>query len=258
MRKPLAAVVLFAAGLAGCRSGGPKVVGRDSATSSAWRGLIGQRLLLRAVGDQPQVVVKPGKLPKGTCDVAVEVASAAPVEGGAILTLRSLGRVRIGDAPTVGPCKAAAPQIVLTLAGGLEGHPEEWLQTPEAYLAAHGYPLESRPAVAEPAVAADSRPNIIGEPRRLGRRVTDWPKPLLSIEPSFDGHGKVHHEGEIDFEVVVGADGRLFKPHLMTPLEESQEKSVLALLDLWRFDPAREGKDAVPARYEGRTVLRIY
>jgi hypothetical protein len=259
MRKSLLTVVLLVAvAVTGCRSSRPVTVGGGAPTASRWHSLVGQRLLLRGLGETAQVTIKAGKIPRGTCDVAVEVVSADPAEGGVRLALRSLGRVRIGEAPTVGPCKALAPRITLTLTGGEEGHVDSWLQTPEAYLAGHGKPLEARETVPEPKVAADVRPAAPEEAHHLARRVTVWPKPLLSIEPALSSNGKVHHEGEIELDVVVGADGRLFNPRLLTPQDENKERDIESVLTLWRFEPAREGKTAVPAHYSGRTVLRIY
>lgn len=256
MRKPIAAVLLTL-GIVGCRSGRPVTV-QTEATPSRWKPLVGQKLLLRGVGDESQATVKPGKPPKGKCDVAVEVQSADPIANGVRLSLRSLGRVRIGEAATVGPCKALAARITLTLTGGQEGHIEELLQTPEAYLAAHGQPLPTHETVPEPKAAADRRPAAPEEAHHLARRITVWPKPLLSIEPALSSNGKVHHEGEIEFDVVVGADGRLFDARLLTPQDENKERDIESVLALWRFEPGREGKTLVPAHYNGRTVLRIY
>jgi hypothetical protein len=259
MRKQLAAIIVGTVVLGACASKKPVKVDSGPGTPQALKALVDQRLLLRSFGDRRDVVLKPGKELKGTCDVAVLVTSAQPVDAGARFTLRSLGRVRLGDAPTSGPCKELAPQIGLTLTGSLAQTPEQWLLTPEAYLTAHGKTIFSATPQPAPKLAADSRANAGDEERRLGRRVTVWPKPLLAVEPAFSGGAsKVKHEGEIQFDVIVGADGRLFEPRVRTALADEQEKNVLQVLDLWRFEPARDDKAPVPARYDGRTVLRIY
>jgi hypothetical protein len=257
MRKQIAAVIAGAALLGACASKKPARVDAGPTTPANLKALVDQRLFLRSFGDRRDIVVKPGKEPKGTCDVAVLVTSAQPApDASARFTLRSLGRVRVGEAPTIGPCKELAPQIGLTLAGSLAQKPEQWLLTPEAYLESHGKKAFSATPLPAPKLAADARANAGDEERRLGRAVVSWPKPMLQVEPAFSG--KVPHQGEIEFDVVVGADGRLFEPRVRTGLSDEQEKNVLQVLDLWRFEPARNAKEAVPARYDGRTVLRIY
>jgi hypothetical protein len=240
-------------------------VSGENAAEAALRPLVGQRLVLRHYGDRKDVVVKPGEARKGTCDSLVEVKQAVPAEGGARLTLATLGRVRVEDRPTAGPCKGLASMVGLSVKGVDVGHPETWrdflgtlLQTPEAYLDAHGRKFTLTPG-AEPKEFADRSTSANDEGRRLARKVTAWPKPVLAFEPAFVSTQKaLRQEGQIDFSGIVGADGRIFQPKLTTSLDEAQEETFLSMLALWRFEPAREGDKLVPARWEGRTVLRLY
>jgi hypothetical protein len=191
------------------------------------------------------------------------VLSATPADGGARFVLTSLGRVRVGDGPAAGRCQHLVSPIALTLKGA-GSSPDEWrravgavLLTPEAYLAANGKTYAYSPEP-EPKLAATASSTGDSDERSLGRRVTVWPKPLFSIEPAISGGGRVQHQGEVDFKLVVGADGRPFRPEVTTPLSDEHTKHVMSVLSLWRFEPAREGDKPVPARYNGRTVFSIY
>jgi hypothetical protein len=57
---------------------------------------------------------------------------------------------------------------------------------------------------------------------------------------------------------VIGADGRTFRPEIKTPLSDEHTRYIASVLQVWRFDPAKAGDKAVAARYEGRTVFKIY
>jgi hypothetical protein len=261
----LVAMLGVTAALAGCRSTQKITISDEGNARPALSLWVGQNLVLRHFGDRSEVVMKPGETPKGTCDVAVRVSAAEPIPSGVRFTLAAVGRLRIADGSTVGLCKMLVPRIGLTLKPADAVHSETWrdplgkvLMTPEAYLAANGRTF-NLPAGAAPKAAAD--PSIMAdeEARRMARHVTSWPKPLFEVEPAFAAaSGKVHYEGEITFEAIVGADGRVFEPKVKTSLDDAQIKQVISALDLWRFEPAREADHAIAARYEGRTVLRIY
>jgi hypothetical protein len=259
----MGALVVLAVAVGGCRSSGRVSVHEERPGIDPLKEYVGQRLVLRHFGDRKDVAVRAGDDRKATCDVAVQVSAATAVDGGIRFLLQSLGRVRVGDS-TVGRCDGLASPITLTAKGINPAKPDEWrtfiasiLQTPEAYLTAHGKSFQYAPEP-EPKVAA--RAGVVGEDeeRRLGRRVTAWPKPVFAIEPAISSTGKVHHQGEVEFEVVVGADGRPFRPKVTTPLSEEHTQHVTSVLQLWRFEPAREGDKPVPAHYEGRTVFSIY
>jgi hypothetical protein len=259
----LVTLVVLAATLGGCRSAGRVSVREETPGADPLKEYVGQHYVLRHFGDRKDVALRPGDDRKATCDVAVQVAAATPSDGGIRFLLTSFGRTRIGET-TVGRCQRLVSPIALTIKGVSAGRPEEWrtfvasvLQTPEAYLAAHGK-TQTYAAEPEPRVAA--RAGLIGddEERRLGRRVTAWPKPLFAIEPAVASTNKVHHQGEVEFRLVVGADGRPFRPVVLTPLSDEHAKVITSVLRLWRFEPARETDKAVPAYYDGRAVFSIY
>src|SRR5207245_9191779 len=92
--------------------------------------------------------------------------------------------------------------------------------TPEGYLRAYGVAFDL-PSAGEPAVAASNETNAPDEERRLGRRVTSWPRKLFWVDPIYrDPRHVVRHEGEVEFEAVVGADGRLYRPRVIARSEK--------------------------------------
>jgi hypothetical protein len=264
MKKPWIFASLVLAGLTGgCRSGGRTSVGEQKPGADPLRQFVGQKMVLRHFGDDKTAVVKRGDKPSGGCDMAVQVAAAVAAGDSVKFTLDPLGRIRVGG-NVVGKCGGQPTQTTLTAKGVDPARPDDWrdvlavaLLSPEAYLAANGRPLAFAPEP-EPKLAASASATGDSEERRLGRRVTVWPKPVLSVEPAVRGSGKVKHEGELEFSAVVGSDGRVFRPELKTPLSDEHARYVATVLQVWRFEPAREGEKSVPARYEGRTVFKIY
>lgn len=93
----------------------------------------------------------------------------------------------------------------------------------------------------------------------MGRRVTTWPRKLFWVDPAYRDPGhRVRHEGEVEFEAVVGADGRLYRPQIRGGLDKVHIAAIERVLPMWRFEPARAGKDPLPAHVESRLVFRIY
>jgi hypothetical protein len=81
---------------------------------------------------------------------------------------------------------------------------------------------------------------------------------VLAVDPWYhDPSGRVHQEGEVQLDAVVGADGRLYRPQLRTGLATAQEQAVLRTLPLWRLEPARRGDEAVAARVALQPILHI-
>jgi hypothetical protein len=93
---------------------------------------------------------------------------------------------------------------------------------------------------------------------RFARDVTRWPRRRLWIEPAFSDPGKIKHEGEVEIAGIAGADGRLYRGGITTPLDEKHQRAIERSFFLWRFEPARKAAEAVAARVTERTVFRIY
>jgi hypothetical protein len=134
---------------------------------------------------------------------------------------------------------------------------DEILQTPDAFLRAKGVAFDL-PAGKLPAQIASQDPVAKSEERILASKVTAWPKLLLSVDVRYnDISGRVRHQGEVEFDGLVGDDGRIHEPRVRTPLNDTHQDAVLAALSFWRYEPARKGEERVGARLRGRLVLRI-
>jgi hypothetical protein len=261
-RQGLAALMgaILALAASGCANK-PKVAATAAGTDYL-RSWAGQQRILRFQGDRDKVAVRrkdPVQL-AGTCDVAVEVRSAQVVKGVPRLVLEPIGMPNTDKARP--RCKNVPGLITLTLTGyesesAVLGRLDQLLPTPDLYLRAYGMTFDV-PAGAEPAVAASTphHENSTDEERRLERRVTAWPKRLFWVDPTLRDP-VVRYEGEAEFEAVVGADGRIYRPRVKGGLDKRHIDAIKRVLPMWRFEPARAGKDPVPAYADSRLVLRI-
>jgi hypothetical protein len=125
----------------------------------------------------------------------------------------------------------------------LEATLSQLLKTPEAYLTLFHVPFS----------AAAATGDAVADPR-----VTTPPARLVWADAVFeDPAKKVHHEGEVEVEGVVGLDGVLHQPRVITPLSPEHERCVLRVVPLWRFQPGKRGSESVAAKVRERMVLRI-
>jgi hypothetical protein len=261
MKRTLAYCALLAALVPACRSAAPKG-GAATAGPDPLRAYVGDVRLLRAKADQARVKVDARHPLAGSCDMAVRVRAARFDKDGALFSLEPIGRPRLAAGET--RCRNIQPGIQLLFAGltprssDVVPQVDAVLQTPEAYLAAHGVRFD-RPAAVLPREVAS--PDVAGRPAEavLGRKVTAWPKVLLALHPVVhDLSGRVRQESELDFDAVVGTDGRLHDPVVATGLNPAQRDLVMAALSRWRYEPARTADGVVAARISSRLALRVY
>ena len=200
----------------------------------------------------------------GACDVAVRVRSVAFDKGEARFALETVGQPKVGERGVT--CKRTEPAIQLLLTGFPSGPvtPEvaaridEVLLTPEAYLRARGTAFDLAPGEA-PSEVASELTDANDDERKLARRVTAWPRSLLSVDPTSPApKGRARFERLVALEAVVGTDGRLHRPRLKTSLDPAHESAVLSVVPFWRFEPARRGDGPVGARVSLELVLRVY
>ena len=215
-------------------------------------------------GDARALTLGAGQRLAGACDVAVRVRSVAFDKGEARFALETVGQPKVGERGVT--CKRTEPTIQLVLTGFSPGPPtpevtarvDEVLPTPEAYLRAKGTAFDRAPGEA-PAEVASQLTDANDAERKLARRVVAWPQVLLSVDPAQPApKGRPHYERLVDFEAVVGLDGRLHGPQVKTALDAAHERAVLDALPFWRLEPARRADAPVAARVGLRTVLRVY
>lgn len=261
--------VLFTLATAACRTGGgPTAKAPTSPETPPYvLALVGEhRILIGGSGGRP-IARKVGEAaPKpGPCDAAVEVRQAS-LEGGTLrLVVAYLGDVRVeGAAPNRGKPCAVQPETSATVAGlgadapAVEQEMNRVLPTPEAYLAAAGVSFD-RPTEVLEGVAATGSGTSSAPERNLARQVTTWPKRLLWVDAAVPAPKKgLRREVEVEVRAVVGSDGRLTEPSVLTPLNEDHLKAVKRGLTIWRFVPARAGDKALAARVTSRLALRMY
>jgi hypothetical protein len=272
MRRALLAWSLLAV-LAGCRSGGgPAVKTSTEPPPEFVQSYVGQRRVLLHAKDESRLTLTRTEAARRTagCAAAVEVKRAALVDGVLRLDLEHVGHARLaGDAgkdvrPDCGSPTSAYGLAVSGFATGddaaaVEQSLAKLLVTPELFLQARGTPFD-RAAVQDPGVAATKDvPGSSADERSLGRKVTAWPKPLFSVSPEvFVGRKEMRSESEVEFDGVVGPDGRLHGVKVTTPLSASHVTAVQRALGLWRFEPAVTKEGPVAAKVSLRTSLRVY
>jgi hypothetical protein len=161
------------------------------------------------------------------------------------------------------PCRDFPTETALILTG-LTGESSEKvtaeigrvLLTPEAFLKTRGVTFD-RSAGPDPREVADATLTARPEEQSLARAVTAPHRRLLAVDPvQRVAKRKVRYEGQIEFVAVLGADGRLRKPRIASSLGDYEER-LLAVLPLWRYEPARRGDEPVASRITEKTVLKI-
>jgi hypothetical protein len=264
MKRPLFAFLSLALLAPACKTAGPKAPpGPPAPLPDLLRPYEGALRLLPRQGDVRVLTLAAGRPLAGACDVAVRVRSLSFDEGTARFALEMLGQPRVGERGTT--CKRLEPSIQLTLTGlPAQAAPEataridEVLLTPEAYLRTKGRSFD-RPAAAAPAEVASRLTDANDDERKAARGIVAWPQPLLSVEPLRRASKKLaRYERLVDFEAVVGTDGRLDRPLVKTSLDPDLERAVLDVLPLWRLEPARRAGGPAAARVALQAALRVY
>jgi hypothetical protein len=248
-----------------CKTGGPKAGPTAPAPpADLLRPYEGALRLLPGSGDQRTLALKTGERPADTCAVAVRVRSLAFAGGTVRFALDTIGTPRIGERGA--SCRRVQPAVQLALTGFAPGavtpavtsRIDEVLQTPEAYLQAHGTRFDRAPEGVPSDLASQQADADAGE-RQLARSVVAWPRALLSVDPLYhDPAGRVRYQGLVEIEAVVGRDGRLYRGRVKTSLSSEHEKAILAVLPLWRFEPARRADGPVAARIPLGLTFRVY
>jgi hypothetical protein len=259
-RLPFALVAVLLS--AGCQSGRPKTGSAVPAGRDPLRPYVGDVRVLRAKADEKSVTVSAKQRLSGECDMAVRVRSAAFQKRGALFSLETVGRPAVaGREPR---CRSIQPAVQLLVAGltpasaDLATRVDAVLMTPEAYLISKGVAFNRPVAEMVKEIASPDAAGTVSE-ALLGRKVKAWPRVLLSVSPYVhDASGRLRQESEVEFDAVVGTDGRVHDPKLKTTLSEAHQSVVLSALSRWRYEPARTADTPVAARISSRLNLRIY
>jgi hypothetical protein len=264
MTRQRLAVLLLLVFVPACRTAGPQVPAGPAALPEPLAEYTGAIRVLAHGGDEQTVKAGPKEDPAGGCAVAVHVRAVALEKGGARFSLDNIGLPKVRGRAV--PCQQARPGLLLFLEGLAEGteasavkaRVDRLLQTPEAYLESQGVTFDLPPGD-PPEVVASREVHAGVDEQTLGRQVKTWPEVLLSVDPWYHhGSDRIHQEGEVKVEVIVGTDGRVHAPQVKTGMGDSHAHAVLRVLPLWRFEPARGADGPVGARILLSPILRIF
>jgi len=203
---------------------------------------IGRQLICANVGDQPKIKLKKSQLDgiKGTCDVAVLVKNADWKAGTVRFKLENIGTPSVMDQQR-GRCFTWQSEIVLELSGFAPDEPadsllssvRQMLQTPEEYLANKGLRF-SIPPGAEDETPGKPPPPII------------YPKPLLRVDGAYTAAARsAKRKGAVKVSLIVGTDRRVHRVHLLRGLGLGLDENAMRVLQLRRFEPARQMDKAI-------------
>lgn len=218
---------------------------------------VGETLILRFFGGQEEVQVRKGDLGnwRRGCDAAVKVKRAVFEHKRLRFQFQTLGGVGLPGKATICAENSADTRVEISKFKGTESAQElkeyvdQFLQTPEAYLADHGIALEP-PNPAGDAVVIDTRePGVTG------------PKPLSRVNPIYPFPLRSHPvEGHVSLRMEIGTDGAVHEYRMLESTNSLFAEAVLAVLPILRFRPAhREGKAVrTPFQFEMHFLLNPY
>ncbi len=204
--------------------------------------LIGKQFILVHLGSEAKIKLKKSQLSQitGSCDIAVSVSAGDWAPGRVRLTLQRTGRPSMLDRPKP-RCVTGYEEIVFELSGLAADEPantlsaslHEILQTPEEYLASNGIHFDLPPTSDDEDVPKQGPP-------------VTHPVLLLRVDGVYTDIARQNGlNGSVVLSFIVGTDGRVHKPQVARGIGSGLDENALAVLPLWRFEPARQ---------EGRTV----
>jgi hypothetical protein len=263
-----AGVAVMALAVPACRSGQGPGAGKPEAPAAPGlvEQLVGQSRVLRHRGDEKKLALKREDVARlaGDCDAVVEVRQSALQQGTLRLTLAHLGRPHVPAQERAGRRQACPPTAITTVAvSRMNGDAvpavlAALLPTPEEYLQARGGAFDRQPAEPSGTVAAEGPGSTIDE-RNVARQVATWPVALFTVDADVPRpSGVAGRESEADFVGVVGTDGRLHGARVTSPLSDEHARHLQRVLGLWLYQPARAADRELPARVNGKAVLRLY
>jgi len=261
-------LIVGLAALAACRPArGPQGVPAGGVAADLSRLYQGQARILPGLADRSKISHVRGRaLDKGDCDVGVLITSAMLSGDKARFTLEPVGLPQIEGQPARHKCGKPPGEYVVVISdldvhgttSAVTDEVDRVLQTPERYLTEHGVSFALK-AVANRGPVADKQLKATPEEHMLARSLTTQVQRLLSVAPlRRDDRKRVRYSGEIEFEAVVGVDGRLRDLQLPGAFEVYADR-IQKALDLWRYQPAKRGDQPVAYRIgQERTVFNVY
>ena len=216
--------------------------------------LVGQRLILRhyAGTSNPKTKEKDLINKTGGCDEAVEVVNVAFEKSSLQLQLRNIGTPTVRRKTTA--CMTLPDLYSFKVTDFDLDQPRDeaenaighLLQTPEAYLAAHGIVWDLAPSSEKESPVDFPHPGL--RP----------PEALLTVQPYYsDETRKAHIEGTVTINCVIGTDGLIHAPVIEKGLTKELNQLALEAMTFWRFRPVSDGSRAVAARVPVQIAFRM-
>jgi len=218
--------------------------------------MIGQKLLMRHFGDSKDTKVNKKDLtnPKENCDIAIQIKDATWDKGKALFVWEDIGTPYMPGKPR-GVCHNVYEDGTLTIMGFAADEPAtalsdslgKVLQTPEQFLEAAGisFTLPQEPDL----------PGEVGTPEKPFTPA----KPLFIVDATFNEKArKSKYQGTVAVIFYVGTDGRAHNPKINHPLGMGLDEQALNVVSMWRFEPARQLDQPVPARMSIETSFNLY
>ena len=217
--------------------------------------LIGQKLLMLQFGDADHTEIKKSDLVNVliSCDIAVQIRGVDYKERKLSFDWKQIGTPDTGkNIPRYCRDNKIHPEGTLIItdlaldetAASLAELISKVLQTPEQYLAALGVPFHTPPD-----------PNTEG-PLMAG---ATRPRDLLTVDGTFsDEARKKKYYGTVKVRLVIGTDGHVHHPEIISTPGMGLDEQALAVLPLWRFQPASKNGKAVAVQINMEMAFNLY
>ncbi len=227
-----------------------------AARAEEWSGqsYVGQKFILRRFGGIREVKVKKKQVKrfKRGCDVAVEVKFASFEDRKLRFEFGVLGNVQVQS--SVISCPTDPELINLTITNfeaaesgvSLRSCIEEFLQTPETFLASEGITLEPPNPAGDAVVIVKFGPGIT------------VPEKILSVVPIYPVSLRAKPvQGKVAALLDIGTNGVVREYRLIESPHPDMSKAVEAIFPLFRFRPARQGDEARRSRIHYEVVMAV-
>jgi len=220
--------------------------------------LAGQKLIMLQFGDADKTKLKKNNLDrvKISCDIVIQVNEARLLGDTVTIGWDQIGTPVLWGQHMPRACRNNMShdhgRLVITgfapdeTADSMSASLAKILKTPEQYLATAGI-IFDLPAEPDVASGVTTPPGIV------------IPKALLTVDPEFSEQArKSKYQGTLVIAFYVGTDGRVHRPTIPRRLGMGLDEQALNVVSLWRFRPARNHDQPVPAQLNTEISFNLY
>jgi TonB family protein len=187
--------------------------------------------------DQKIAVKDLQKRTSAPCDIVIEIRKTKLDKNQLQFEYARAGLVRISGKPSAPACSGPDEGKLAITGIDKQANLVDVLQkvflSPEVYLASAGISFNLPPGI-------DESPGERWKQTGIPIQGLAPFKPLLQATPTYTNETRrARITGAVRVNVVVGSDGRLHSPKVLSGLEKSLDERSVRILSLWRFEPAR-------------------